>query len=180
MQKAQTPELVPEDADSSWSSWSEGTINSRRGFIHRVKGFINKVHDYSGDPRVGPFLLLAALISFGSVWFKRSQVAQSSEPDHSSQKSNEPERLDQQTREPGQSNLPNAKVVISTFSLFLRRFILTSLEIDLDPFHLFMSLQDATTRKRRTRPRNDLVPPSMTDVDPKDAYQVEFSDSDTG
>lgn len=144
--KTRTPELVPEDADSSWSSWSEGTVGPSRGLNHRVKSFLNKVHDYSGDPRVGPFLLLAALISFGSVWFKRSQVAQSSKPDHSSQKSNEPERLDQQqTREHDQSNA-----------------------------------KDATMRKRKTLPRNDLVPPSMTDVDPKDAYQVEFSDSDTG
>ncbi|MCD7466039.1 hypothetical protein HAX54_002363 [Datura stramonium] len=146
--KTRTPELVPEDADFSWSSWSEGTVGPSRGLNHRVKSFLNKVHDYSGDPRVGPFLLLAALISFGSVWFKRSQVSQSSKPDHSSQKSNEPKRLDQQTREHDQSNQPNAK--------------------------------DATMRKRRTHLRNDLVPPSMTDVAPKDAYQVEFSDSDTG
>lgn len=146
--KTRTPDLVPEDADSSWSSWSQGTVSPSRGLNHRVKSFLNKVHDYSGDPRVGPFLLLAALISFGSVWLKRSQVAQSSEPDHSSQKSNEPERSDHQTRQPDQSTQPNAK--------------------------------DATMRKRRTRPRNDLIPPSMTDVDPKDASQVEFSDSDTG
>uniref|UniRef100_A0A3Q7FU21 Uncharacterized protein n=1 Tax=Solanum lycopersicum TaxID=4081 RepID=A0A3Q7FU21_SOLLC len=146
--KTRTPELVPEDADSSWSSWSQGTVSPSRGLIYWVKSFLNKVHDFSGDPRVGPFLLLAALISFGSVWFKRSQVAQSSGLDHSSQKSNEPERSNQQTREPDQSNQPKAK--------------------------------DATMRKRRTRPRNDLVPPSMTDVDPKNAYQVEFSDSDTG
>ncbi|TMW97339.1 hypothetical protein EJD97_005705 [Solanum chilense] len=146
--KTRTPELVPEDADSSWSSWSQGTVSPSRGLIHWVKSFLNKIHDFSGDPRVGPFLLLAALISFGSVWFKRSQVAQSSGLDHSSQKSNEPERSNQQTREPDQSNQPNVK--------------------------------EATMRKRRTRPRNDLVPPSMTDVDPKNAYQVEFSDSDTG
>ncbi|XP_059303624.1 uncharacterized protein LOC132055693 [Lycium ferocissimum] len=139
--RTRTPELVPEDADSSWSSWSEGTVSPSRGLNHRIKSFLNKVHDYSGDPRVGPFLLLAALISFGSVWFKRSQVVQSSEPDHSSQRPN-----NQQTREPDQSNQPNAK--------------------------------KATIRKRR--PRNDLVPPSMTDVEPKDAQQVEFSDSDTG
>ncbi|KAJ8536272.1 hypothetical protein K7X08_034673 [Anisodus acutangulus] len=144
--KTRTPELVPEDADSSWSSWSEGTVSPSRGLNHRIKSILNKVHDYSGDPRVGPFLLLASLISFGSVWFKRSQVAQSSEPDHSSQKSNEPERLNQRTRDPDQSNQQNAK--------------------------------EATIRKRR--PRNDLVPPSMTDVEPKDAQQVEFSDSDTG
>ncbi|KAJ8553677.1 hypothetical protein K7X08_024355 [Anisodus acutangulus] len=141
--KTRTPELVPEDADSSWSSWSEGTVSPSRGLNYRIKSFLNKVHDYSGDPRVGPFLLLAALISFGSVWFKRSQVAQSSEPDHSSQKSNEPERSNQRTREPDQSNA-----------------------------------KEATIRKRR--PRNDLVPPSMTDVEPKDAQQVEFSDFDTG
>ncbi|KAM3380750.1 hypothetical protein P3S68_006323 [Capsicum galapagoense] len=146
--KSRTPELVPEDADSSWSSWTQGTVSPSGGLNHRVKSLLNKIHDYSDDPRVGPFLLLAALISFGSVWFKRSQVAQSSKPNHSSQKSKEPEHLDHQTSEPDQSNQPNAK--------------------------------DVTMRKRRTRPRNDLVPPSMTDVDPKDAYQVEFSDSDTG
>ncbi|CAN4088443.1 unnamed protein product [Withania somnifera] len=146
--KTRTPELVPEDADSSWASWPQGTVGPSRGLNHRVKSFLNKVHDYSGDPRVGPFLLLAALISFGSVWIKRSQVAQSSEPNHSSQKSNEPERSDHQTRQSDLSNQPNAK--------------------------------DATMRKRKTCPRNDLIPPSMTDVDPKDAYQVEFSDSDTG
>ncbi|KAF3620670.1 putative NAC domain-containing protein-like [Capsicum annuum] len=146
--KSRTPELVPEDADSSWSSWTQGTVSPSGGLNHRVKSLLNKIHDYIDDPRVGPFLLLAALISFGSVWFKRSQVAQSSKPNHSSQKSKEPEHLDHQTSEPDQSNQPNAK--------------------------------DVTMRKRRTRPRNDLVPPSMTDVDPKDAYQVEFSDSDTG
>ncbi|KAK4362247.1 hypothetical protein RND71_017488 [Anisodus tanguticus] len=107
--KTRTPELVPEDADSSWSSWSEGTVSPSRGLNHRIK-------------------------------------KKSSEPDHSSQKSNEPERSNQRTREPDQSNQPNAK--------------------------------EATIRKRR--PRNDLVPPSMTDVEPKDAQQVEFSDSDTG
>lgn len=139
LQKTRTPELVPEDADSSWSSWSQGTVSPSRGLIYWVKSFLNKVHDFSGDPRVGPFLLLAALISFGSVWFKRSQVAQSSGLDHSSQKSNEPERSNQQTREPDQSNQPKAKVVIGTSSLFLKRsFILTSLEIDLD-FSTFVS-----------------------------------------
>ncbi|PHU24065.1 Pentatricopeptide repeat-containing protein, mitochondrial [Capsicum chinense] len=146
--KSRTPELVPEDADSSWSSWTQGTVSPSGGLNHRVKSLLNKIHDYSDDPRVGPFLLLAALISFGSVWFKRSQVAQSSKPNHSSQKSKEREHLEHQTSEPDQSNQPNTK--------------------------------DVTMRKRRTRPRNDLVPPSMTDVDPKDAYQVEFSDSDTG
>ncbi|XP_070027590.1 uncharacterized protein [Nicotiana sylvestris] len=145
--RTRTPELVPEDADSSWSSWSQGTVGPNGGFKHRIKSFLNRIHDYSGDPRVGPFLLLASLISFGSVWLRRSQVAQSSESDHSSERSNEPEHLSQQTRESD---------------------------------HTQPSARDTTTRKRRNRPRNDLVPPSMTDVEPKDACQAEFSDSDTG
>lgn len=103
--------MVPEDADSSWSSWSQGTVGPNGGFKHRIKSFLNRIHDYSGDPRVGPFLLLASLISFGSVWLRRSQVAQSSESDHSSERSNEPEHLSQQTRESDHTQ-PSARVVI--------------------------------------------------------------------
>lgn len=45
---------------------------------------MGQYHDYVGDPRIGPALLLAALMSFGTIWLMRGQKlahpSQSSQP----------------------------------------------------------------------------------------------------
>lgn len=40
-------------------------------------------------------------------------------------------------------------------------------------------LQDKVRQNRKARPRNDLIPPSITDAVPKDAHEMQFSDSDS-
>lgn len=34
---------------------------------------MGQCYDYLGDPRIGPALLLAALMSFGTIWLMRGQ-----------------------------------------------------------------------------------------------------------
>lgn len=85
MQRTKTPPLVPEDAEPIWSRGTDKILSSSKGMKHGIGNVINKIYDQLGDPRIGPVLLLAALISFGSIWLRRSQSARPSEPNHSSQ-----------------------------------------------------------------------------------------------
>lgn len=84
-QKTKTPELVPEDADSIWSTGSERITAPTKGIKLKMKGFVNQIHDYLGDPRIGPFLLLGALISFGHIWLRKSQSTNVKQSNDSSQ-----------------------------------------------------------------------------------------------
>ncbi|KAI5683800.1 hypothetical protein M9H77_05028 [Catharanthus roseus] len=121
--KTKTPELVPED-DAIWSAGSKTLLSSGKELKLRISNFVYKMHDLLSDPRIGPFLLLVALMLFGRVWLQRSQSTQKENSNSASQPSDKRQR----TRRP---------------------------------------------------PRNELFPPSMTDVEPKDAQQVQFSDSDS-
>ncbi|KAM7480047.1 hypothetical protein LguiA_028260 [Lonicera macranthoides] len=128
--RTKTPPLVPEDADPIWSRGTDKILSSSMGMKHRIGNVINKIYDQLGDPRIGPVLLLAALISFGSIWLRRSQSARPSEPNNSIQ--------------------PDVK--------------------------------DDQRRKRRSHPKSlskQDLPPSITDEEPKDAVQAQFSDSDS-
>ncbi|XP_021761598.1 dnaJ homolog subfamily C member 16-like [Chenopodium quinoa] len=128
--RTNTPELVPENSDPLWFVSGEKFLSTRNGMKHKLWRVIAWCRDLSGDPRIGPLLLLGALLSFGGIWLHRSQPTPSSD---SSQ------------------------------------------------------WQQAHTKKKipkewRNRRRNSVtgeIPPSITDVEPKDAYQMEFSDSDS-
>ncbi|CAH9092656.1 unnamed protein product [Cuscuta europaea] len=133
--KTKTPELVPEEADSIWSTGSQTIIAPTKGIKPKIKGFVNKVHDYLGDPRIGPILLLGALLSFGHIWLRKNQPSHVRQTNDSSQPPNG-------TRK----EKPKGK----------------------DRLNL-----------RKGQLRNQLIPPSLTDIDPKDAQQMEFSNSDT-
>lgn len=71
LQRAKTPELVPEGAEPM-----------RLGVPKSVKAtqallrIWNRIKDYLADPRMGPTLLLGALLSAGSVWWTRSRSIQ--------------------------------------------------------------------------------------------------------
>ncbi|KAG8379208.1 hypothetical protein BUALT_Bualt07G0064700 [Buddleja alternifolia] len=123
--KTKAPELLPEDAGQTW------TQNGPKKFISKqfTSGFVSRIYDHLGDPRIGPSLLLGALMSFGLIWLNRNRPAQPSRQNQSNQ-----------------------------------------LKKDEDK---------PKRRNRRREGSNQLIPPSMTDVEPKDAQQIPLSDSDS-
>ncbi|KAK3042764.1 hypothetical protein RJ639_000822, partial [Escallonia herrerae] len=128
--RARTPELVPEDADPILSRGTAKVLSSSKGMKQRIQSIGLGICDSLTDPRIGPILLLGALMSFGSIWLRRSQSTLSSEPNNPSQ--------------------PNPT--------------------------------DEVRPNRRHHPRRGSTgdrPESITDVEPNDAYQVPFSDSDS-
>jgi hypothetical protein len=82
LQRTKTPELVPEDSEPIWFTGAQ-KILSANTMKQRIRSIIRGIYDRVGDPRNGPFLLLGALLSFGTIWLRRSQ------PTHSS-RSNQP------------------------------------------------------------------------------------------
>ncbi|XP_027126348.2 uncharacterized protein [Coffea arabica] len=132
--RTQCPELVPEDSDPLWQAGSEKIISSSKDLKYKITSFINQMHNQLGDPRIGPVLLLVALMLCGRTWLQRSQPTPKNEPNTSNESSDKDKvRQNRETR----------------------------------------------PRNNPTRPRNDLIPPSVTDVEPKDAQQVQFSGSDS-
>ncbi|POO01965.1 hypothetical protein TorRG33x02_022570 [Trema orientale] len=130
--RTKTPDLVPEDGEPIWSKGVQ-SLPSASTVKQRFRSFITKIYDLIGDPRIGPILLLAALMSFGTIWLRRSQP-------------------------PQQSNQPDSTQPSQPIS------------------------KDERKARRRERLRNALnvePSPSITDVEPKDAYQMPFSDSDS-
>uniref|UniRef100_A0A803R088 J domain-containing protein n=1 Tax=Cannabis sativa TaxID=3483 RepID=A0A803R088_CANSA len=132
--RTKTPELVPDDAQPIWSKGVQSLPSTSRIKQH-IRGFITKIYDLIQDPRIGPILLLAALISFGTIWLQRSQPPQ--QPNQ--QDSNQPSQ-------------PNAK---------------------------FQEKRKARRRERVRTASNERPSPSITDEEPKNAYQMPFSDSDS-
>lgn len=83
LQRARTPELVPEDVEPIWSRGAQSVLSKSIGIKQRMRNIISGIYDYLGDPRIGPILLLGALMSFGTIWLMRSQPtnpSQSSQP----------------------------------------------------------------------------------------------------
>lgn len=88
IQRAKTPELVPEDTDPIWSRGAQSIRSKSVGLKHWMRNILAGYSGYVGDPRIGPSLLLAALMSFGTIWLVRSQQParprQSDQPSESS------------------------------------------------------------------------------------------------
>ncbi|KAK1565010.1 hypothetical protein Q3G72_016772 [Acer saccharum] len=123
--RVKTPELVPEESEPIWSRGAQSILSKSIGIKERIHNIMGKSYDYLGDPRIGPALLLAALMSFGTIWLVRSQPGR--------------------PRQYGQES-------------------------------------QSSTEEQREAPRNlskKNRPPSITDVEPKDAYQMPLSDSET-
>ncbi|XP_078160635.1 DNAJ heat shock N-terminal domain-containing protein [Carex rostrata] len=66
------PDLELEEPSRVWSSGTRTVHSASSGLVQRLKGVISLVSDYSGDPRIGPSLLLCACISFGAIWLKNT------------------------------------------------------------------------------------------------------------
>ena len=89
MQRTKTPQLVPEDGDPIWSKGAESILHSSKGLKRRIRSIIIGIYDHLGDPRIGPMLLLGSLMSFASIWLKRSRATtHQSQSDQPSQPSN--------------------------------------------------------------------------------------------
>ncbi|KAK6920904.1 hypothetical protein RJ641_014582 [Dillenia turbinata] len=129
--RTKSPELVPEDKDPMWSRGAQSVLSKSKGLKQTIKNIISTAHDFLGDPRIGPFTLLLALMSFGRIWLQRSQ-------------STSPSRSANQSQQ-------NTKIKAGS--------------------------------KHRNRTDPSLIqdiPPSITDVEPKDAYQaLPDTDSDS-
>lgn len=71
LQRAKTPELVPESAEPMRSGVPK-TVKATQ----KLLSIWNIIKDYLTDPRMGPTLLLGALLSAGNVWWARSRSTQ--------------------------------------------------------------------------------------------------------
>ncbi|KOM40297.1 hypothetical protein LR48_Vigan04g049500 [Vigna angularis] len=94
-----TPELVPDDTEPIWSVAAQNI--PLKNLKQSILGSLSGLSIYREDPRVGPFLLLGALISLGTIWLRRSQQVHPSVPNQSS--SNQPS-------ESNQPSQPSSKV----------------------------------------------------------------------
>lgn len=159
MQTLRTPKLVPDDTEPIWSKTAQQIPlkNLKQSFLGMVSG----LSVYLEDPRIGPSLLLGALISLGTIWLRRSQQVQPS-----------------QSKQPSQQQ-PSSKV---TFCLLCLSCIFSNRGNNC----IFLLWQAPSGDERKQRPRdhvrsrsNKNAPPSMTDVEPSDAYQMPLSDSDS-
>lgn len=121
------PALIPEDSTTFASKSAQNIFTAGRGIKNKVHGTTTGILDYLRDPRTGPFLFLAACISFGIIWMQTNSP------------STEPAKLDS-----GGSHTAGER----------------------------------NQSHRRKKGLNQNIPPSITDVEPKDAHQM-LSDSDS-
>ncbi|KAB5516572.1 hypothetical protein DKX38_027220 [Salix brachista] len=133
--RSKTPALVPEDSDPIWSRGAQSIFSKSIGIKQRIYNNFSRIYDYLGDPRIGPILLLGALMSFGTIWLIRSQ---STHPKAS---------------QPSQSNAKDFRMTYST--IVARR-----------------------GDREKYRAKKDR-PSSLTDSEPKGAYQIPLSDSES-
>lgn len=87
LQTLKTPKLVPDDTEPIWSRTAQQI--PLKNIKQSVLGVISGLSVYLEDPRIGPFLLLGALLSLGTVWLRRNQQAQLSKSKQPSQPSSE-------------------------------------------------------------------------------------------
>ncbi|KAK9107493.1 hypothetical protein Syun_023504 [Stephania yunnanensis] len=78
--RVETPELIPEDGDPMWSKGAQRIVSTSKSMRQRVSSIITGLHDWMGDPRVGPILLLSALLSFGGIYLQKVQPTQPIQP----------------------------------------------------------------------------------------------------
>lgn len=126
--RTKTPELVPENSDPLWLG-SGRFISTSERLKHKLQSIVLWFRDLRSDPKIGPLLLLGALMSFGGIWLRRSQPASSTDSD-------QPQQI-----------------------------------------HNKKDIPKEWRDRKRMNPTGG-IPASMTDVDPKDAYQMPLSDSD--
>ncbi|XAR50030.1 hypothetical protein NMG60_11004242 [Bertholletia excelsa] len=82
--RTKAPELVPEREDPIWSMGTKSLL-SKEIMKQKAGRIFKKFRNFLGDPRIGPILLLAALMSCGNIWLRRSQSTRPGAPNHQSQ-----------------------------------------------------------------------------------------------
>ncbi|CAL5441702.1 unnamed protein product [Camellia sinensis] len=156
--RAKTPALVPEDADPIWSVGAKTILSKGTGMKHIIGSIMNGIHNRLGDPRIGPVLLLGALMSFGGIWLQRSQST------HPSQSNNQT----QLSKKVSHGRLCSWEHYYCYFC---------------SSYYLHLQSNDDEDRPNQRRKKravsNQDCPPSITDTEPKDAYQMSLSDSDS-
>lgn len=85
LQTLRTPKLVPDDTEPLWAKTSP--MIPLKNLKQSIPGVLSGLSVYLEDPRIGPALLLGALISFGTIWLRRSQRVRPSQPNQPSQPS---------------------------------------------------------------------------------------------
>ncbi|KMZ71061.1 hypothetical protein ZOSMA_189G00220 [Zostera marina] len=83
--RTQTPELIPENADSVLLKSIQGVISSG-GMKKRLKSINTSIYDHVTDPRLGPFMLLGACLSFGAIYLQKNQTNSQDNKDESKPK----------------------------------------------------------------------------------------------
>ncbi|KAG7021526.1 DnaJ-like subfamily C member 16 [Cucurbita argyrosperma subsp. argyrosperma] len=137
--RVKSPELVLEDPEPMrFGHAGSSFINNVLKWIAHIKVAI---YDRLNDPRIGPVFFLASLLSFGTIWLRKSQPTLPSQP----------------ARQP---DLPNESTKPSQ-----------------------PSAKEGSKARRRNRPRTASkgdIPPSITDFEPPNAYQMpQLSGSDS-
>ncbi|KAI4303787.1 hypothetical protein MLD38_039380 [Melastoma candidum] len=74
--RAKTPDLVPEMEDAIYRRSIGNVLSQRTWLTGRIQGLTVGLKDRLGDPRIGPILLMGALLSCGTVWLRQSQAKQ--------------------------------------------------------------------------------------------------------
>ncbi|KAE8124010.1 hypothetical protein FH972_018922 [Carpinus fangiana] len=95
--RTKTPKLVPEDSEPIWFTGAQ-KILSANTMKQRIRSIIRGIYDHVGDPRNGPFLLLGALLSFGTIWLRRSQPTHSSRSNQPSEPGKDESRREKRER----------------------------------------------------------------------------------
>ncbi|KAF5934486.1 hypothetical protein HYC85_030657 [Camellia sinensis] len=60
-------------------------LSKGTGMKQRIGSIMNGIHNRLGDQRIGPVFLLEALMSFGSIWLRRSQSTHPSQSNNQTQ-----------------------------------------------------------------------------------------------
>ncbi|KAL4036210.1 hypothetical protein IC575_004937 [Cucumis melo] len=136
--RVKAPELVHEDPEPM--SFGSGGSSFITNVLKRIEHIKVGIYDRLDDPRIGPVLFLASLLSFGTIWLRKSQPTP-------------PSRPARQPDPPSESTQPSQPTT-----------------------------KEGSKPRRRNRSRtasNADVPPSITDFEPPNAYQMHLSGSDS-
>ncbi|KAI4335976.1 hypothetical protein L6164_014560 [Bauhinia variegata] len=94
--KFRSPKLVPDDTEPVWSRTAQ--IGLLKSMKLRILNFVTGIYDYLDDPRIGPTLLLGALVSLGTIWLRGSQPVQPPRPNQPSPEANSGDESERRQR----------------------------------------------------------------------------------
>ena len=87
LQTLRTPKLVLDDTEPILSRTAQKI--PLKNMKQKVLDVVGGLYSYLDDPRIGPTLLLGALISLATIWLRRSQRVKTPESDQPNQPGSE-------------------------------------------------------------------------------------------